>query len=143
MNLNNMKTALTILLTACVLLAQDSDKQEKVIAATILAEASGEGKAGMYGVACVIQQRAVNKKITAEKVCLQKAQFSCNNNGVQYNLLHLPEAEYAMFLAKNLARLDLTFVGNATHYHTKTVAPNWSKGKTPTKEIRNHKFFKL
>lgn len=138
-----MKTTLVILLTACVLFAQDSEKQEKVIAATILAEARGEGKAGMYGVACVIQQRAVNKKITAEKVCLQKAQFSCNNNGVQYNLLDLPEAEYAMFLAKNLARLDLTFVGNATHYHTKTVAPNWSKGKTPTKEIRNHKFFKL
>lgn len=138
-----MKTTLAILLTACVLFAQDSEKQEKVIAATILAEARGEGKAGMYGVACVIQQRAVNKKITAEKVCLQKAQFSCNNNGVQYNLLDLPEAEYAMFLAKNLTRLDLTFVGNATHYHTKNVAPNWSKGKTPTKEIRNHKFFKL
>lgn len=138
-----MKTTLVILLTACVLFAQDSEKQEKVIAATILAEARGEGKAGMYGVACVIQQRAVNKKITAEKVCLQKAQFSCNNNGVQYNLLDLPEAEYAMFLAKNLTRLDLTFVGNATHYHTKNVAPNWSKGKTPTKEIRNHKFFKL
>ena len=136
-----MKIISTLLLSAIALTAQT--KQEKVVAATILAEARGEGKAGMYAVACVIQQRVVKREMTAEKVCLQKSQFSCNNNGAQYDLLKLPEADYALFLAKNLANLYLTFVGNATHYHTKGVSPNWSKGKTPTKEIRNHKFFKL
>jgi spore germination cell wall hydrolase CwlJ-like protein len=136
---------ISFLFVSSILMSEDSDKDKsnKIIAATILAEARGEGKAGMYAVACVIQQRATNKDISADKVCLQAKQFSCNNNGVQYSLLKLPEAEYAMYLAENIKRLDLTFVGNATHYHTKSVTPNWSKGKTPTKELRNHKFFKL
>ena len=48
------------------------NEKQKIIAITILAEARGEGNAGMYAVACVIEQRARNRKLAPSKVCLQK-----------------------------------------------------------------------
>ena len=38
--------------------------QQDVVAMTILGEARGEGKAGMYAVATVINQRAINRNKT-------------------------------------------------------------------------------
>ena len=117
--------------------------QRETVAATILAEARGEGESGMYAVACVIQQRAIDRKINAEKVCLQKYQFSCNNKVVQLNLLKTPQAEYALSLADSLEKLDLSFVKNSNHYHTKDISPSWKKGKKPVITIGNHIFYKL
>ena len=37
-------------------------KDERIVALTILGEARGEGKLGMYAVACVIQQRSCERK---------------------------------------------------------------------------------
>ncbi len=114
------------------------------VAVTILAEARGEGQAGMYAVACVIQVRAKERKLTPEQVCLQKSQFSCNNKGIQLNLLNQSqEAGYARLLAAAIGRLDESFVGGANHYHTAAVQPKWSKGVKPVREIGNHKFYKL
>ena len=120
----------------------------ETVAITILAEARGEGKAGMYAVACVIAQRSLDRKITPAKVCTQKWQFSCWNpndpqRGKLGRLLTLPEAEYALSLAKNITRLDRSYVGYANHYHTHRVSPRWSRGKTPVKTIKNHRFFRL
>jgi len=120
----------------------------EIVAITILAEARGEDKAGMYAVGCVITQRSIDRKISAHKVCTQKWQFSCwNQNDPQRNklgrLLTLPAAKYALFLAKNLTRLDRSYVGFANHYHTHAVSPYWSKGKTPVKIIKGHRFFRL
>lgn len=115
----------------------------KVVASTILAEARGEGEAGMYAVACVISQRSIERKISPAKVCLQPKQFACNSNGVQYSLLSTPQAQYAIRLATHLDKLDRSSVGYANHYHTKSISPSWSKGVTPVTVIRNHKFFKL
>ena len=53
--------------------------QQEIVAITILAEARGEGKSGMYAVACVISQRAKERKKSAAQVCLQPFQFSCWN----------------------------------------------------------------
>lgn len=121
---------------------------DETVAITILAEARGEGEKGMYAVACVIAQRSQDRHISADKVCTQKWQFSCwNANDPQrnklYSFLKLPQAEYAMKLAKNLNTLDRSFTGFANHYHTPAVKPAWSKGKTPVRVIGNHKFFKL
>ncbi len=114
------------------------------VAVTILAEARGEGQAGMYAVACVIQVRAKERKLTPEQVCLQKSQFSCNNKGIQVKLLdQSQEAGYARLLAAAIGRLDESFVGGANHYHTISVKPKWSKGVKPVREIGNHKFYKL
>ena len=114
------------------------------VAVTILAEARGEGKSGMYAVACVIQTRSRERRLTPEQVCLQKYQFSCNNKGIQVKLLNQSqEADYARLLAAAIGRLDESFVGGANHYHAAAVAPKWSKGVKPVKEIGNHKFYKL
>ena len=61
-----MKTALLLMLAGCVQI------QAGVVALTILAEARGDGKDGMAAVACVIAQRAENRSITPDQVCLQK-----------------------------------------------------------------------
>ena len=138
-----LRIVITFILSLFVLSSANGVTQEEVIAITILGEARGEGQVGMYAVACVISQRAKERKLTGAQVCLQKLQFSCNNKGLNTKLLDTPQAAYAMMLAKNINNLDLTFTKQANHYHTKAVRPYWSKGKRPVVTIGNHVFFKL
>jgi len=122
-------------------------RETKIIAITILAEARGEGEAGMYAVAAVIAQRAFERKRTPSAVCLKKWQFSCWNGKTLKNLEHLlkvPQAKYALALAKNIKLLSRDFVGYANHYHNNKIKlPYWAKGEKPVKTIGNHIFYKL
>jgi N-acetylmuramoyl-L-alanine amidase len=145
MKLKKLLIALALLVPV---LESQSFTSEETVAITILAEARGEGQSGMYAVACVISQRAIERKISAAKVCTQKWQFSCwNHNDPQRGklgrLLNLPQAKYAKMLAKNIMNLERSYVGYANHYHTHSVKPYWSKGKKAVKTIGNHRFFKL
>ena len=121
--------------------------ETKVIAITILAEARGEGEAGMYAVAAVIAQRAFERKRTPSAVCLKKWQFSCWNGKRLKDLEHLlkvPQAKYALALAKNIKLLSRDYVGYANHYHNNKIKlPYWAKGEKPVKTIGNHIFYKL
>ena len=65
------------------------DRQTKIVAITILAEARGEGEAGMYAVGACIAQRAFERKQTPTEVCLKKWQFSCWNGKSVKDLEHL------------------------------------------------------
>lgn len=141
-----MKTILTTLALAFGLHGQT---QEQIVAMTILGEARGEGKAGMYAVACTIQARSVNRKLTPAQVCLQPRQFSCWDKG-DPNRVKLPsllrthsQAQYALMLARSLDRLDLSFTGNADHYHAKRVNPYWADRSKRTRVIGNHIFYRL
>lgn len=140
---------LVILIVFCATQAKgEKYTPQEIVAITILAEARGEGKSGMYAVACVMSQRMKERKKTSAQVCLQPYQFSCwNKNDPQRphlrKLLKHKLAPYAMALAKDIKSLDLTFTAKANHYHTKRVSPYWSKGKRPVKIIGNHLFFKL
>lgn len=116
---------------------------DDIVAATILGEARGEGERGMYAVACVIQVRAKERRMTPALVCLQRLQFSCNNSGVQFGLLDAPQAKYARLLAASMGRLDASYVGHANHYHTHGVKPSWSSGREPVKIVGGHRFFRL
>ena len=81
------------------------DRQTKVVAITILAEARGEGEAGMYAVGACIAQRAFERKQTPTEVCLKKWQFRCWNGKSVKDLEHLlktPQAKYAITVAKNV-----------------------------------------
>jgi N-acetylmuramoyl-L-alanine amidase len=122
-------------------------KEQKVVAITILAEARGEGDTGMGAVAAVIAQRAIDRKQTWQKVCLAKWQFSCWNGKKISDLDHLldvPQAEMAIYLAKNMHRIDRSKIGNANHYYADYIkAPYWAKGKKPVKKIGHHIFYKL
>ena len=127
--------------------SSELSRQQKVVAITILAEARGEGDRGMGAVAAVIAQRAIDRKQTWEKVCLAKWQFSCwNGKSVKdlEHLLNVPQAEMAIYLAKNMHRIDRSKVGNANHYYADYIkAPYWAKGKKPVKKIGHHIFYKL
>ncbi len=119
-----------------------------VVAMTILAEARGEGEVGMRAVACVIAQRAQERRQTPRQVCLARFQFSCwNNKGPEdlQHLMRLPQASYAKRLSRDLARLDRSLVGEANHYHATWMRkkPYWAKGRQPTKVIGRHAFYRL
>ena len=125
----------------------NTTKAEKIVAITILAEARGEGTKGMYAVAAVIAQRANERKMTPSQVCLQRLQFSCWNGKSVKDLEHLlkvPQAKYALLLARNVSLLSREYVGFANHYHNNKIkTPYWAKGKKPIKVIGNHLFYKL
>ena len=123
-------------------------REQKVVAITILAEARGEGNAGMYAVAAVIAQRAMERHQTPEQVCRAKWQFSCWNGKSIKSLEHLlktPQAKYALRLAKSVKQLSREYVGYANHYHATWMKrkPYWAKGKKPVKVIGQHAFYKL
>jgi len=123
-------------------------REEKIVAITVLAEARGEGKAGMYAVAACIAQRSLERKKSPTQVCLQKWQFSCWNGKKLKDLEHLlkvPQAKYAASLAKHLKSLSRDYIGYANHYHATWMKkkPYWTKGKKPVKVIGQHAFYKL
>ena len=150
MNANRIIIVISFLL-ACLAHGQALTKEQKIVAQTILGEARGEGKAGMYAVACVLQKRVINRRMKAHKVCLQSKlvkgrrifQFSCWNDGKESNSLDTPQGIYAKFLAVNLHRLQLSYIKDADHYCTLRTHNYWTKGNKPVAIIGNHKFYKL
>ena len=125
-----------------------NERSVKIVAITILAEARGEGQAGMYAVGAVIAQRAIERKRRHSVICLGYKQFSCWNGKTFEDLEHLlelPEAAYAMLVAKSISNLDHSIVGNANHYHATWMKkkPYWAKNIKPVKVIGNHAFYKL
>lgn len=121
-----------------------------MVAITILAEARGEGDRGMYAVACVIRQRSLERKLTPDKVCLQRKQFSCWN-GRTFNslkgLLKVKQATYALKLASAVTggvRLDRKFTGFANHYYASWGRkPSWARSQKPVARIGKHIFYAL
>tara|TARA_B100000700_G_scaffold280027_1_gene329497 strand:- start:1657 stop:2139 length:483 start_codon:yes stop_codon:yes gene_type:complete len=153
-------TIVILILLACAAMAQDRQltQEQRIIAMTILGEARGEGEAGMYGVACVIQERIKSKHWpnNAKDVCFQKSQFDVwterknvkwdddNRAAVRRHMMqNTKAAQYAKRLAINLDTLDRSFVGYADHYCTNDTHNYWTKGNKSTKVIKNHKFYKL
>ena len=134
------------------------NKEQDVIAQTILGEARGEGKAGMYGVACVIKQRINSKHwpSTASRVCLEASQFDywTSRSRVKWddinraNVRRLLKTDtelvrYAKMLAINIHKVDLSYTKNADHYCTLDTHTYWTKGQKPVATIKQHKFYKL
>jgi len=131
---------------------------ERIIALTLLGEARGEGEGGIFAVACVIQRRSWEKKITPAQVCLEKEQFSpwngVDNQGnyrlkKERELYHLWDSKHMMY-ARRLARcvnrkntvlMDTT--NGANHFCNINSNPKWTKGIKPVKIIGKHKFYKL
>ena len=97
---------------------------QNIVARTIYREACGDGEASMYGVACVIQQRAFERRLTASEVCLEPKQFSVWNDHMPWDLFPkaLPknqQADYANKLAEaivNGKELDHSVVAFANAF---------------------------
>ena len=141
-------------------------QDERIVALTILGEARGEGKLGMYAVACVIQKRSEERNLSPAKVCLQPWQFSVWNAGKGkvkkeselYYLWKSKEMMYARQLARALCsgkKFCQKTTSSANHYCTLKTKPYWAFKKVkrdgkivkvaikPVKIIGNHKFYKL
>ena len=129
-------------------------RDERIVALTILGEARGEGKCGMYAVGCVIQKRASERNLTPARVCLQPYQFSIWNAGKgkvkKERELHYLWKSKSMMYARELARaicknkkLNQEYTGGANHYCTLNTNNYWTRKGKITKIIGNHKFFKL
>ena len=150
--LNGLLIVIVFMLLAMGILGAELSQRD-VVAMTILGEARGEGKAGMYAVACVIAQRVINRNKTAKQVCLQKGkriwQFSCwderdpNRKKLPTLLKTHQHAAYAKMLATNINNLQHSYVGNADHYCHVNTHNYWTRISTPIKVIGKHKFFKL
>ena len=131
---------------------QSHGSEHKIVAQTILAEARGDGRGGMYAVAACIKVRAQKRNLSFKQVCLQPKQFSCWNAGDPNRskmnlLLTLPQAEYAMHLARNMDKVNTKVIGNADHYVTvrlwKTGKVKWARGHQPVAFWGCHAFFRL
>ena len=119
--------------------------ETEIVAATLIAEAGGEKDSrAMYGVAEVIYNRSISRKISPAQVCLQPKQFSCwNGKQIETEIdkakKHKKWAN-ALKIAQNLGWTNYT--KNAQFYHTTKVNPSWNKKMLATITIENHKFYK-
>ena len=149
-----MKYLLLLLFTFNAVADEVLTRDERIVALTILGEARGEGKKGMYAVGCVIQKRASERNLTPAKVCLQPWQFTIWNAGKGkvkkeselYYLWKSPSKMYARELARAICQgkeLDQKFTGHANHYCTLNTHNKYTKAGKIVKIIGNHKFFIL
>jgi spore germination cell wall hydrolase CwlJ-like protein len=130
--------------------SSDRSLSENIVARTILAEARGSGFAGMYGVACVIQERSIERKLPPAVVCLEGRQFSCWNKATSRDRQFKPildnqtgkRAKELAALVVRGATLDRSMVGFANCYCAIGLDPSWSVGMNVAAEFGGHKFFK-
>ena len=146
----------TLLGLARIANAQALTAEQKIIAQTILGEARGEGKEGMYAVACVISQRMINRKLSAKGVCLEDKQFDfwTKRDSVTWDDTHratvsqlmkhdIETVRYAKMLAININKLNLEWSKHADHYCTIGTHNYWTQTSKPVLVIKRHKFYRL
>ena len=128
--------------------------ERKLLAATIIAEAGGEGRRGREAVDEVIWQRASLGECSYTKVLTKRKQFSCLNNRTPAQLIERSSwhahYDWVMELLRFPpltthtvpAHLLATNRNRADHYYAhKVCKPYWATGKG--KVIGNHTFEKL
>lgn len=127
----------------------------ETLARTIYGEARGEGFDGMLAVGWVVKNRMLEDRWpdTIEKVCKQKAQFSCWNTN-DPNLIRLSSVgiDDQAFRQCLRASLEVILGANdptkgANHYLTRGLAekhpPSWYDKERVVKDIGSHRFLKL
>ena len=151
-----MRNFCTQILFAVILLSGfaqtiNAQSDQRIVAETLLGEARGEGQAGLYAVACVIQARVNDKRwpSTGRKGCLQSNQFDYWNAKRQRrtctNIFGSKHASYAMTLAKAIvARKQLKDITRgANHFVGPGSNPKHIRGKKPVFIYKRHRFYKL
>lgn len=135
-----------------------TDAEIETLAYTLLGEARGEGLAGMYAVANVIQNRANSPAYPDHPVdvALQPWQFSTNNgpnmgggNQTQTrrdapvgSAIYRQAEEIARAVFENDDPVDIT--GGSLMYHARGITPYWASSVTTelgTRRIGNHVYY--
>jgi len=138
---------LTGLIASALLLVSTvsaASRSTEVVAATLIFEAGGERDShAMEAVNEVIQNRTSSRKITADKVCLQKLQFSCwNDSSVDAGIAKAKKHAKWNSAVQIASSAKTNYTAGADHYHTLKVNPSWNKRLTKTIIIGNHIFYK-
>jgi len=123
------------------------------LARTLWGEARGEPLNGIRAVAAVVMNRVEHPRIRwwgigVVGVCRASQQFSCWN-GADPNLPKLLAVDgtndkFRLCLDVAQEAVDGRLqnrVKDATHYHHKSILPDWARGKVPCEDIRNHLFY--
>ena len=132
------------------------DSEHFYLAATMWAEARGEGPSGMGYVGHVIMNRVSEnfRGSTISDVVLYPKQFSCwNDNDPNKKMLTIEYLENtsgaqraawetSKFLAKQIMFGTKDYTKGALFYHADYVDPNWSSAYTVTAKIGNHIFYR-
>lgn len=133
--------ALTAILASAVSAAP---RPTEIVAATLIFEAGGERDArAMHAVNEVIHNRSASRRIAADRVCLQRLQFSCWN-GISADAGIAKAKKHAKWnSAVQIASARPTnYTSGSDHYHTLKVKPSWRTRLTKTVIIGNHIFYK-
>ena len=112
-----------------------------VVIETICYEAMSEPLEGQVAVARVIRNRAVNRRLTFEEVCLQPYQFSCWNKGTKLPII-TPRAYQRASRAWELSK-DSELTANL-YYNPALCSPYWASSDKVEyiQTIGNHIFMK-
>lgn len=128
---------------------------EDVLARTIYGEARGEKVRGQEAIAAVVINRLAAARegrrwwgATVVEICRAPFQFSCWNEGDPNRLLieRVPEGDAVFQICRRIARRAITGglidpTRGATHYHTRSVTPDWAIGHVPCARIGRHLFY--
>lgn len=127
-----------------------------VLARTLYGEARGETVRGKEAVACVIVNRAQRAKDrggywwgnSIEEVCQKPWQFSCwnENDPNRAKIMAIEPGQRVFDTCLRIARRAVSgcledITKGATHYHTKSITPVWSRGRGVCAEIGHHVFY--
>ena len=124
---------------------------ERLIAAVLMAEAQGEGVAGMTAVGEVIATRARIRRLTPGLVVREPYQFSPLNRVKPRALIsryeRMPLYREALQIAGTVSRNPDRLPGltaGADHFeHIQAPLPRWARGRKPVAIVGNLRFWSL
>lgn len=118
----------------------------EVVAAVLIAEAGGEGTAGLVAVREVIQTRSAERRQSERAVVTARWQFSCLNGTTPASLVERARRHPRWNEALTLASAPSTSQSarGANHYHSRHIQPPaWAVGRAPDVRVGNHLFYHL
>ncbi len=123
---------------------------QQVVAAVLMAEAWGEGKAAMTAVGEVIRLRADEWDMSPLAVVKRVKHFSCLNRTRPEALVRKfhrePDFRLALKIARTLYNTPQNLPGlarGATHFHDHSKTPYWANGQQPVAVIGKLSFYRL
>lgn len=130
-----MKKIITLTLVA-ILFSSTCYADLSTVYETIIYESANQSLAGQVAVAKVIRNRAEERHMSFEQVCLQPKQFSCWNTSK-----HRQYTSEELETAKEAWNQSATNNSIANMYCTVNCHPSWESKVQYIETIGDHKFF--
>ncbi|MBX2869033.1 MAG: cell wall hydrolase [Acidiferrobacterales bacterium] len=126
---------------------QSSGQELGCLAMNIYHEGRGESAKGRAAIASVTMNRVRSKRYpnTVCEVVWQRRQFSWTHIAPRHHVITDHESwQQAIVVARLfLSGAQVSLVGNATHYHSVNVQPNWQDESKLVALVGDHYFYAL